>query len=228
MDSLWAEGTRHASAFVQRIADEHPDPYVRRGVLYTAMDWAGQDGRGLEALGYYDRLVAEHPGAREAEDAEWLRRRFGMPDEPAPNVPFVPLDTAAAPFYPTALGARAVLVDFWATWCVPCVEEMPTLHQAYERWADRGFEVVSVSYDDAREDVHRFRRVWPMPWRHAFEGRDAAATGEVWEAYAIGGLPHTVLIDGQGRIVALDDELKGERLEQTLRKVLSEGATPRQ
>lgn len=222
VDSLWAEGTRYASAFVQRVANEHPDPYVRRGVLLTAMDWSGQDGRRLEALGYHDRLTAEHPGTREAEDAEWLRRRFGMPGEPAPDVPFAPLDTAALPFHPTDLGARAVLVDFWATWCVPCVEEMPTLHRAHERWSDRGFEIVSVSYDDTRDDVRRFRRVWPMPWRHAFEGRGAAAHGEVWKGYAIGGLPHTVLLDDRGRIVALDDELKGERLEQTLRRVLSE------
>lgn len=223
IDSLWAAGTRHASAFVQRIADEHPDPYVRQGVLITAMDWAGQDGRRVEALGYFDRLVSEHPGTYWAEEAERLRRRFGMPGGPAPEVPLSPLDTAAVPFRPGELGARAVLVDFWATWCVPCVEEMPTLHRAYDRWAARGLEIVSVSYDDTREDVHRFRRVWPMPWRHAFEGRGNAVGGEVWEAYAIGGLPHTVLLDARGRIVALDDELKGERLEQTLRQILSEG-----
>lgn len=228
IDSLWAVGTRYASAFVQRIADQHPDPYVRSGVLLTAMDWAGQDGRRAEALRYFDRLVDDDPGTYLVEEAEGLRRRFGMLGSPAPDVPLAPLDTAAPPFLPVELGARAVLVDFWATWCVPCVDEMPTLHRAYDHWADRGLKIVSVSYDDTREDVHRFRRIWPMSWRHAFEGRDNSVHGEVWEAYGIGGLPHTVLLDARGRIVALDDELKGERLEQTLRQVLSEGATPRQ
>jgi thiol-disulfide isomerase/thioredoxin len=113
------------------------------------------------------------------------------------------------------LKGRTLLIDFWATWCVPCIEEMPNLHQEYEKFKERGFEILSVSLDDNPEIVKEFRKErWKMPWLHSL------LSPEVKKQFEIAGIPKAVLIDQRGRIVATDRDLRGRNLDQTLTPLL--------
>ncbi len=96
------------------------------------------------------------------------------------------------------------------------------LHSAYEKYGPAGFTILSVSFDDTPQDVARFRSesAWSMPWMHAFVGDDW--TADIVTAFQIPGLPRTVLVDGDGVIVAVDSDLRGARLDQTLSRVMSE------
>ena len=112
--------------------------------------------------------MAEFPGTAEARAA--VQHAAGdhlSVGDTVPAVVLPALDSSAPAIRPEDLTGPATLVDFWAVWCTPCRAEVPVIRSAHERFAGRGFDVVSVSFDARREDVHRFRSREPMPWRHA-------------------------------------------------------------
>ena len=138
---------------------------------------------------------------------------------PFPEFALKPLGLASAGVSNVTLRGKLTLIDFWATWCAPCVEEMPVLHRAYERFKDRGFTILSVSADESVDDVARIRRdKWPMPWLHAWSG--GGPDSPALKALGVIGFPTAVLIDSAGRIIAVNDGLRGEALERTLAGLL--------
>ena len=68
------------------------------------------------------------------------------------------------------IDAKVYLVDFWATWCGPCIGKMPGLHFLYEKYHPAGFEILAYSLDDSVQAVEQFRKEkWPMPWLNAID-----------------------------------------------------------
>jgi thiol-disulfide isomerase/thioredoxin len=112
-----------------------------------------------------------------------------------------------------------VLVDFWATWCAPCVAELPRVQAAYAKYRDEGFEVVGVSLDETKSALLDFVRTRNIPWRQV---HNASAGGDLVEAFGVNSIPATFLIDPQGTIVRLD--LRGPVLDQALAKVIKDAA----
>jgi peroxiredoxin len=90
-----------------------------------------------------------------------------------------------------------LLLNIWATWCKPCVEEMPTMQAAHESYADRGFRVVAVSIDDAgAEDLIRgFRQEHGLTFEILHDPAWA-----VYDTYQLNGVPMSFLIDREGTI----------------------------
>ncbi len=104
---------------------------------------------------------------------------------------------------------KYVLIDFWATWCVPCMSEMPHLKEAYAEFKNKGFEIYGVSLDRSEAD---WRGVIgdDMPWVHVINVEGATATVD----YAIRTIPSNFLISPDGVIVAKD--LRGESVKDIL------------
>jgi peroxiredoxin len=108
---------------------------------------------------------------------------------------------------------KVVLVDFWATWCQPCVAELPYVKAAYQKHHDKGFEVIGISLDHDAFTLTEYVKAKKMPWaQHWDEG------GKLATSYGIMGIPATFLLDGEGRIVATD--LRGPELEEHLARLL--------
>jgi cytochrome c biogenesis protein CcmG/thiol:disulfide interchange protein DsbE len=95
------------------------------------------------------------------------------------------------------LAGRPVIVNFWASWCGPCVEEFPLLREAAERHADDGLVVVGIVYQDRSEAARDFMARTGATWRAAMDPGDRVAS-----AYGILGPPETYFIGRDGRIVA--------------------------
>jgi thiol-disulfide isomerase/thioredoxin len=113
------------------------------------------------------------------------------------------------------------MIDFWATWCGPCVAEMPAMHKAYEKYKGRkGFEIISLSMDAAENQVAPFRKKWKMPWLHAF--LPGIFDAELAKKFEVAWIPSPILVGPDGKIVATQDNLRGEELEKTLEKYLGE------
>ncbi len=111
-----------------------------------------------------------------------------------------------------------VLVDFWASWCGPCRMEMPNVLACYERYHDKGFEVVGVSFDKQKNAwqaaVKQLGLRWPQ--MSDLKGWQCAAAG----LYGVSSIPSNVLVDPKGVIVAMD--LRGKALGDKLREIYGE------
>lgn len=214
---------RRAAAYLDRVIEAHPG--VRPRLLLGALRLATTTDRLDAAAAYYERLVGEFPDSYEAEAAADMApgRQLAVGDQ-IPDVAFNRLDSTAPPITAAELAGPATLVDFWAIWCTPCLAEIPGIRAAHEQFAERGLRIVSISFDETREQVHAFQETHPMPWDHAFVGSNGLSRGPVSEAYALTGLPYVILVGPDGTIQALEGELRGERLTETLERVLADPA----
>jgi thiol-disulfide isomerase/thioredoxin len=111
---------------------------------------------------------------------------------------------------------RYVLVDFWASWCGPCRQEMPNVKAAYERFHDKGFDIVSLSFDNNREAWLKAINELQMPWTHLSDLKGWKSVAA--QQYQIQSIPCTILFGPDGKVVASD--LRGEALAEKLSTLL--------
>lgn len=116
------------------------------------------------------------------------------------------------------LRGKIVLIDFWATWCVPCVKELPELATLYSRYHLKGFEIIGISLDAAndRGKLERFVASRKIPWPQHFDGQGRRNTYAV--QYGIKSIPTKILLDRDGRV--LNPRLQIEDLSSTLNGLL--------
>ncbi len=113
---------------------------------------------------------------------------------------------------------KYTLVDFWASWCGPCMGEVPHLKKTYKEFHKKGFEIYGVSFDRTRDKWLAAVEQNGMNWIHVSEvnGFDTQATKD----YAVQSIPTNYLIDAEGKIVAKN--LRGEALYQKVSELLAE------
>ena len=108
-------------------------------------------------------------------------------------------DDLGVPFDWKSYRGKLVVVDFWATWCGPCRREMPHVKQVYQRWHDRGLEVVGVNLDKDPEALAKYLKENDLPWSQLV-GKGAK---EAAQTYDVRSIPTLMLVDRDGKIVAI-------------------------
>jgi cytochrome c biogenesis protein CcmG/thiol:disulfide interchange protein DsbE len=99
------------------------------------------------------------------------------------------------------LRGKAVVVNFWASWCVPCRDEAPVLQQTYERYRKQGLVVLGIDVNDFRKDARRFMRRHGLTYPVVYDGK-----GSTVGKWGVRGFPETFFVDRSGKLV-------GERIE---------------
>ena len=94
------------------------------------------------------------------------------------------------------LAGKPVIVNFWASWCIPCREEAPRLQETYERYRKQGLVVLGVDFQDFRGDAKRFMKRFGVTYPNVYDGK-----GSLVGKWGLRGVPETFFVDRQGRVV---------------------------
>lgn len=181
-----------------------------------------------EELEFYryvnERMQAEAPGEpytqKLAEDLIGLEKQIELEKRlslgaPAPNLslPSPEGDILAL----QNLEGKLVLLDFWASWCKPCRMENPRVVKIYEKYQDRGLEILGVSLDQNREAWLQAINEDGLGWLHVLD--QAGEGSQAFQLYNVNAIPSTFLIGRDGSILAKN--LRGDALEEKIRQELS-------
>lgn len=116
------------------------------------------------------------------------------------------------------LRGKVVLIDFWASWCGPCMSEAPAVVSLYKKLRDEGFEIVGVSLDENREAMDAAMKQLGMTWPQAFDGK--GFDGDICHRFGIRAIPSTWIFDRKGLL--RETGLRGDDLETRVRNLLRE------
>lgn len=165
------------------------------------------------------------------ESADLKARTFTLRERPASEYTRIdvrhgsPLDDFAFTDYEgkarklSDFRGKHVLLDFWGSWCKPCVDDLPGLKEAYERYRERGFEIVGIDYEMGKtaETVRPFLAEKGVPW---VNGTPESVRSLVDDRFRINSFPTLILLDPKGVVIeARSAELRGKRLVTTLERV---------
>ncbi len=185
--------------------DKHPGTYLTAFLLRGYTHGMATDK--LQA--HYDKLPASiRKSMGKVIGDELERRKIGVPGTEA--FAFATTDINGQPFNLADYKGKYVLLDFWASWCLPCRKGNPHLLKLYAEYKDKGLEIVGVSDDDNKPEAWR-KAVNDDKigvWKHVLRGMDrekmmagAFNPKDISKRYGISTLPTKVLVDPQGKII---------------------------
>ena len=143
-------------------------------------------------------MIHQEKGNAELAEAYFLKAdpKLEMIRKPAPD--FSATDINGNPISLKDYRKKVVLLDFWATWCGPCIAEMPNVKKVYDTYKDMGFVVIGISLDNDASEVRDFLKECELPWRQVCDGQD----GHLKKLFQIRGIPSLWLIDRAGKVIS--------------------------
>ena len=162
-----------------------------------------EDGKG--SLADYEKAVADHVkafpdfkmNAGLEAGVKTQKTKAELKTKPF-ELKFTATDGSEVDF--AKLRGKVVLVDFWATWCGPCVAEVPKVVETYNKLHEKGFEIVGISLDQDKAKLDAFVKSKGMPWLQFFDGK--GWQNEVAQKFGINSIPAMWLIDKKGMVVS--------------------------
>jgi thiol-disulfide isomerase/thioredoxin len=118
----------------------------------------------------------------------------------------------------SSLRGQFVIVDFWASWCMPCRAEIPHLKAIYSKYHNAGLEMLSVSVDAHPEAWRRAMAQERMPWKQVLDSYSGTGNfSDVAGGYGVESIPYTLLLDKEGKVIAINPEPRA--LDKQLKKI---------
>ena len=115
------------------------------------------------------------------------------------------------------LKGKVVIIDFWATWCGPCLRETPNLLSAYEEFRDKGLEIIGISMDKDRQKLESYLETHKIPWPNYYDGK--SWDNEISSRFGIRGIPAIMLLDRDG--VVRKTRIRGSAIRESVAELIS-------
>ncbi|MEC8691088.1 MAG: TlpA disulfide reductase family protein [Verrucomicrobiota bacterium] len=179
---------------------------------------SGSKDKAKVAIENAKKDIAGHPDA--ARFGGFIDQLGGQLNTPAVgdvmDIKFTGLDGKETDL--AKMKGKVVLIDFLATWCGPCIAELPNVLKAYEEYNDKGFEIIGISLDNAKDEdkLRTFVKDKKMTWPHAFDGQ--GWRNSLAKKFGISSIPATFLIGKDGKVVSTN--LRGPALSKAVKKEL--------
>jgi thiol-disulfide isomerase/thioredoxin len=204
-----ARDAEYESAIRQLIKD-----YPQKDKPYEMLVILGAESPDDKARAIATEVLADPVSDSVKQRANAILNRLNAVGKPL-DINFTALDGRKVDL--SQMKGKVVLIDFWATWCGPCVGEIPHVKEAYDKLHSKGFEVVGISFDGDQHALQDFIEKHDMPWPQYFDGKG-------WQnnfglQYAIDSIPTMWLVDKQGN---LRDPNAREDLQGAVEKLLTE------
>ena len=179
------------------------------------------------AIDLLQRIKTDYPDTRYAKNADQVTEAIKQEDElkkiqrslteGAKFPDFNEQDLDGKALSAGKFKGKVVLIDFWATWCAPCIGELPGVIQTYEKYHDKGFEIIGISLDQDQQRLQSFTKDRNMTWPQYFDGKGWGS--KLVQKYGIHMIPANLLLDGDGKIIGHD--LHGDALGEAIGKALN-------
>lgn len=207
--------TNRTDAFINLLHDLEPvvqDPSSLAGIQLNLGEYYREQGKPEQAMGYYSSILSLQADSFYTHQAEgYLHELENLrPGNVAPT--FETADLQGLPLTLAQTTGKVTLLDFWATWCGPCIPELPHLRALREQYTDQDFALISFSFDDSLSTLQAFLAEEDLPWQHAFvqnKWQDRLA-----RLYNVTSLPRNYLLNRQGIIIGKD--LRGPDLAEAV------------
>ena len=122
------------------------------------------------------------------------------------------------PFHFNQYRGKLIYLDFWASWCTPCIESIPFMEKLYQQNSKQGFEIIAINIDEHKSDAEQFLTKYPISFKNLYD-----PTGLIGNAFKVKSMPTAFLIDQSGRIIykhAGFNQKYSIKLEQTIKSNL--------
>jgi thiol-disulfide isomerase/thioredoxin len=200
---------------------DNKSPLVKSEVLYYLFNSAKYQNNTDEASEYLNILINKYPNTPRgifAKEALTVTVPLKV-GSPVPSFSFVSLDDSSIVVSNESMKGKFFLIDFWATWCYFCVEDLKTLNDVYEKYKNNNFTILSVSEDYSPREIIKFRKIkWKMPWFNTLPAR--GVLDKIQKKFGIIGIPSPILVDDKGVVIAGPNDLQVDDLDKILGKLL--------
>jgi len=199
---------------VRLLQKEFPKRPELSGLILQVAEARLNRGETETARKMAQEILDAKPEAELKEAADELLVKLGRVGKPL-DIKFKAVDGREIDL--TGMKGKVVLVDFWATWCGPCMRELPNVKSAYERLNPKGFEIVGISFDRDLDKLKQVVAREKMTWPQYFEGNGDG--NKYGEQFGISSIPTMWLVDKKGMLRELNAR---EDLVAKVEKLLAE------